>query len=143
MGFVPQPLGLGDGEKAFVDLGRDKARRGRHNNRTAGWWPDFQFTSPLRPIPGAANLGELPARPEITRAHFGVGLEAAGSEHHAFGLHLDGGGTGMAPASGGPGASGGFPFGRWSEDTTGPAAVAVAATPTTGTKQRKKSKAAN
>ena len=52
-----------------------------------------------------------------------------------------GGGTGMDPAGGGPGASGGFPFGRWSSDTTGP--VAVVATPTTGTKQRKKSKAAN
>jgi hypothetical protein len=52
-----------------------------------------------------------------------------------------GGGTGMAPAGGGPGASGGFPFGRWSSDTTGP--VAVVATPTTGTKQRKKAKAVN
>ena len=38
----------------------------------------------------AADLGELPERPEIARAHFGIGLEAAGGEHHAFRLHLDG-----------------------------------------------------
>ena len=42
-----------------------------------------------------------------------------------------GGGTGMDPAGGGPGVSGGTPFGRWhmSFGTTGPATVA---TPTTG-----------
>jgi len=39
---------------------------------------------------GAADLGEFPAGPEIARAHFGIGLEAAGGEHHALGLHFDG-----------------------------------------------------
>ena len=35
MGFVTQPLGLGDGEKALVDLPWDKTRCGRDNDRAA------------------------------------------------------------------------------------------------------------
>ena len=58
-----------------------------------------------------------------------------------------GGGTGMDPAGGGPGAAGGFPFGRWSSDTTGPALVLapapLAAAPVTATKPQKKAKTAN
>jgi hypothetical protein len=54
-----------------------------------------------------------------------------------------GGGTGMAPAGGGPGVSGGFPFGRWSSDTTGTAPVLVPAAPTTAPNQQKKAKTAN
>ena len=38
----------------------------------------------------AADLGEIPAGPEIARAHLGIGLKAAGRQHHAFGPHLDG-----------------------------------------------------
>ena len=38
---------------------------------------------------GAADLGEFPQRPKIARAHFGVGLETAGGQHHALRLHLD------------------------------------------------------
>src|SRR5262249_58472177 len=37
---------------------------------------------------GAAHLGELPAGPEIARAPFGVGLEAAAGEHHGAGGKL-------------------------------------------------------
>ena len=39
---------------------------------------------------GAADLGEFPQRPEIARAHLGIGLEAAGRQHHAFRFHLVG-----------------------------------------------------
>ena len=52
MGFVAQPFGLGDGEKALIDLPRDEAGCGRDDNRAAGGRPDVQFTSSLRPIPG-------------------------------------------------------------------------------------------
>src|SRR6185312_6132580 len=38
---------------------------------------------------GAAHLGEVPARAEIARAPFGIGLEAAGSEHRRFGMDID------------------------------------------------------
>ena len=38
----------------------------------------------------AANLREFPHRSEIARAHFGIGLKAAGRQHHALGPHLDG-----------------------------------------------------
>src|SRR5262249_20599244 len=38
----------------------------------------------------AAHLGELPAGPEITCAHFRVGLKAAGGEHDALRLDLAG-----------------------------------------------------
>ena len=36
----------------------------------------------------AAHLGQIPARAEIARAPFGVGLEAAGGEHHGLGADL-------------------------------------------------------
>ena len=39
---------------------------------------------------GAAHLGELPAGAQVARAHLGVGLEAAGRQHHAFAGDLDG-----------------------------------------------------
>src|SRR5262249_54077950 len=38
----------------------------------------------------AAHLGELPAGPQVARAHLGVGLEAAGGQHHALGHDVDG-----------------------------------------------------
>ena len=45
----------------------------------------------------------------------------------------------------GPVQPAGFPFGRWSSDTTGPALVPapVAAVPATATKPKKKAKTAN
>src|ERR1019366_6739262 len=52
MGFVAKTLGLGDGEKALIDLRWDEAGCGRDDNRAAGGRADFQFTSSLRPIPG-------------------------------------------------------------------------------------------
>ena len=52
MGFVTQPLGLGDGEKALVDWPRHKPGRDRDNNRGTGGRPDFQFAATLRPIAG-------------------------------------------------------------------------------------------
>jgi hypothetical protein len=52
MGFVTQPLGLGNCEKALIDLPRHEAGCGRDNNRAAGGRATFQFTSPRRPIPG-------------------------------------------------------------------------------------------
>jgi hypothetical protein len=99
----------------------------------------FDQTKLITSIAAALLGGALLAGPTFAQSASIFGGGAANVGVGAGG----GGGTGMDPAGGGPGASGGFPFGRWSEDTTGPAAVAVAATPTTGTKQRKKSKAAN
>ena len=52
MGFVAQPFGLGDGEKALIDLPWDEAGCGRDNDRAAGGRPEFQFTANLSPIPG-------------------------------------------------------------------------------------------
>src|SRR5665811_961314 len=51
MGFVTQPCGLGDGEKALVDLCWNETWGGRDNNRSACRRPAFQFTAALRPIP--------------------------------------------------------------------------------------------
>ena len=38
---------------------------------------------------GAAYLGKIPARPEIARAPFRVGLEAAGRQHDRAGAHVE------------------------------------------------------
>ena len=61
-----------DGMAARPVAGRHGAGLQRHADAVAGVEA------------GAADLGELPARPEIARAHFGVGLEAAGGEHDAL-----------------------------------------------------------
>src|SRR5205807_5477633 len=58
--------------------GRLRARVERHLDAVAGVEA------------GAAHLGEFPARAEIARAHFRVGLEAAGGEHDAFRLDVAG-----------------------------------------------------
>ena len=39
--------------------------------------------------PCASDLGELPCWPQIACSHFGISLEAAGCEHHAFCLYVD------------------------------------------------------
>jgi hypothetical protein len=97
----------------------------------------FDQTKLITLIAAALLGGALLAGPTFAQS---ASLYGGGAANVGVGAG-GGGGTGMAPAGGGPGASGGTSFGRWSEDTTGPAAVA--ATPTTGAKQRKKSKAAN
>src|SRR5262249_33950311 len=42
-----------------------------------------------RVVAGATHLGEVPARPEVARAHFGIGLEAAAGEHDRLRSYLD------------------------------------------------------
>jgi hypothetical protein len=50
MGFVAKTLGLGDGEKALIDLRWDETGCGR-DNRGAGGRLDFRFASTLSLIP--------------------------------------------------------------------------------------------
>lgn len=97
----------------------------------------FDKTKMITSIAAALLGGALLAGPAFAQA---TSLYGGGQENAGVGAG-GGGGTGMDPAGGGPGASGGYPFGRWSSDPTGPAPVA--ATPTTGTKPQKKAKTAN
>ena len=92
----------------------------------------FDLTKLITSIAVALLGGALLAGPTFAQS---ASLYGGGAANVGVGAG-GGGGTGMDPAGGGPGASGGFPFGRWSSDTTGP--VAVAATPTTGTKKKQK-----
>jgi hypothetical protein len=101
----------------------------------------FDPTKLITSIAAALLVGALLAGPTFAQSASLYGGGAANAGVGAGG----GGGTGMDPAGGGPGAAGGFPFGRWSSDPTGPALVPapVAAMPATGTKQQKKTKTAN
>ena len=101
----------------------------------------FDATKLITSIAAALLGGALLAGPAFGQA---TSLYGGGQANAGAGAG-GGGGTGMDPAGGGPGAAGGFPFGRWSSDPTGPALVLapVVAAPTTGTKQQKKAKTAN
>jgi len=93
---------------------------------------------------GAAFLGcALLASPACAQS---ASLYGGGAANVGVGAG-GGGGTGMDPAGGGPGVSGGTPFGRWNMSLgaiggSAPA-PAPAAAPATGAKQGKKAKAAN
>jgi hypothetical protein len=51
MRFVAKTLGVGDGEKALIDLRWEETGRGRDNRSIDGGRPDLQITSILSPIP--------------------------------------------------------------------------------------------
>jgi hypothetical protein len=51
MGFITQTLGLGDSEKALIDMPWNEGGGGRDNNRGVCGRADFQITSTLSPIP--------------------------------------------------------------------------------------------
>ncbi len=55
-----------------------------------------------RVVARAANFHQIPARAEIARAHFRIGLEAAGGKHHGAAREIDQSFRRLHPDTGGP-----------------------------------------